>query len=197
MNYLEKNKAVKDVLYYKGKLLVDHKLLPLIQILIKEHHSTPLGGHVGVRATVKKLRQVFYWKKMKLHVEQYVKACEECQRNKHENVLYPVLLQPPPIPERVWTDLSMDFITCLPKSQKFTVIYVVVDRLSKYAHFFPLSHPYTAKDVAIIFFQGVFKLHGLPKTIVSDRDSIFLSKFWQELFKLQGSTLKFSTAYHP
>lgn len=77
----KKYKAVKDVLYYKGKLLVDHKLLPLIQILIKEHHSTPLGGHVGVRATVKKLRQVFYWKKMKLHVEQYVKACEECQRN--------------------------------------------------------------------------------------------------------------------
>lgn len=80
----------------------------------------------------------------------------------------------------------MDFIEGLPKSQGKTTIFVVVHRLTKYAHFMSLSHPYTAKDVAQLFLDNVYKLHGLPATILSDRDAIFTSTFWQELFQLQG-----------
>lgn len=85
----------------------------------------------------------------------------------------------------------------LPKSNRFDTILVVVDRLTKYAHFILLSHPYTAKDVVIVFIKVVVKLHGIPKPIVSDSDRLFMSNFWQELFKLSGTTLSYSSAYHP
>lgn len=91
----------------------------------------------------------------------------------------------------------MDFIEGLPKSSGYSVIMVVVDRLTKYAHFIPIKHPYTAHSIAHTFFSNVVKLHGLPKSIVSDRDKIFTSLFWQELFKLTGTQLHLSSAYHP
>jgi hypothetical protein len=91
----------------------------------------------------------------------------------------------------------MDFITGLPKSRNKSVIMLVVDRLSKYAHFCVLQHPFTASTVAQIFMDQVFKLHGMPHSIVSDRDPTFTSNFWQELFKIQGTELHLSTAYHP
>ena len=81
-------------------------------------------------------------------------------------------------------DVSLDFIEGLPKSRRKDTILVVVDRLSKYAHFLPLSHPFTTITVAQLYFYNIFKLHGVPKTIVSDRDRVFLSHFWQELFRL-------------
>jgi len=91
----------------------------------------------------------------------------------------------------------MDFIEVLPKSNGKLVILVVVDRLSKYAHFGSLAHPYKASTVAQLFMDTIFKLHGIPETIVSDRDPTFTSHFWQELFKLQGNHLNMSSAYHP
>lgn len=91
----------------------------------------------------------------------------------------------------------MDFITGLPKSKGYEAVMVVVDRLSKYAHFIPLKHPYSAKTLADVFVKEVIRLHGVPISIVSDRDPIFVSNFWQEIFKLQGTHLKMSTAYHP
>jgi IS30 family transposase len=91
----------------------------------------------------------------------------------------------------------MDFIVGLPKSGNNSVIMVVVDRLSKYAHFCSLHHPFTASMVDQIFMDHIFKLHGIPHSIVSDRDPNFTSNFWQELFRLQGTQLHFSTTYHP
>ena len=91
----------------------------------------------------------------------------------------------------------MDFIEGLPKSQLKSIILVVVDRLTKYVHFIALSHPYTASKVASVYMQFVFKLHGMPAFVVSDRDPIFTSHFWRELMKIQGVDLVMSSAYHP
>lgn len=91
----------------------------------------------------------------------------------------------------------MDFIEGLPKSEGHSVILVIVDRLTKFAHFIPRKHPYTAMTVSQLFVDNVVKLHGLPSTIVIDRDSIFVSSFWKHLFKVYRVNLTLSTAYHP
>jgi len=91
----------------------------------------------------------------------------------------------------------MDFIEALPRVNGKTIILTVVDRFSKYAHFIPLGHPYTAASVAKAFFQEIVRLHGLPATIVSDRDPVFTSDFWKELFNLTGVRLQFTSAFHP
>ena len=184
------------MLYYKSKLVVG-KTESFRLKLIHEHHASPVGGHSGGERTYQRLKQAFYWKGMKKAVLQFVAECDICQRNKNETVATPGLLQPLPVPSRLWNDISMDFIEGLPISSKQSVILVVVDRLSKYAHFVPLAHPYTASIVAQAFLDYIFKLHGMPGSIISDRDPIFTSKFWQELFRLQGTTLSMSTAYHP
>jgi hypothetical protein len=107
------------------------------------------------------------------------------------------LLQSLPIPEQKWESVSMDFITGLPKTQGRYYIYVVADRLTKFAHFFAISSECKATQVADLFFREIFRLHGLPKNIVSDRGSRFMSAFWQELFRLTGTELTPSTSYHP
>lgn len=130
-------------------------------------------------------------------IETFVSQCDNCQRNKSEHVLSPGLLQPLPIPECPWSHIGMDFVEGLPKSSGKDTIMVVVDRLTKYAHFLPLSHPFTSATVATQFMNSVFKLHGMPSSIVSNRDKIFLSHFWKELFFTVGTQLHMSTAYHP
>lgn len=134
---------------------------------------------------------------MKHSVEEYIKQCDVCQQAKHMNSHPAGPLQPLPIHEGIWMDLSMDFIEGLPKSQGFSVILVVVDRLTKYAHFIPVKHPYIASDIAYLFIDNVVKLHGLPNTIVSNRDTIFVSTFWKHLFKLYKVKLLLSITYHP
>jgi hypothetical protein len=117
--------------------------------------------------------------------------------NKGETIKSLGTLQPLLIPPAIWKDISMDFITDLPKLGNKSVIMVVVDRLSKYSHFCTLQHPFTASMVAQIFMDQVFKIHGMAQSIVSNRDPTFTSNFWQELFKLQGTQLHLSTSYHP
>ncbi|CAL1371586.1 unnamed protein product [Linum trigynum] len=186
----------QGVLRYKGSIVVGSAGY-MREKLLKLFHSSAVGGHSGVQGTYQRLKSHFYWVGMKAVVQAWVKACDVCSRCKAEAVASPGLLQPLPIPHQAWQDISIDFVEGLPRSKGKDILFVVVDRFTKYSHFFALSHPYTAESVAQIFFDGVFKLHGMPKTIVSDRDSTFTSSFWTEFFRLQNVDLHYSTAYHP
>ena len=107
------------------------------------------------------------------------------------------LLQPLPILEGPWVDISMDFITSLPQSKGKVAIWVIVDRFSKFAHFIALPRGYTAASLATTFFKEIYRLLGLPNSIVFDRNPLFLSNFWKELFKQLKTKLLHSSAYHP
>jgi len=156
-----------------------------------------MAGHSGYEKTLHRAKRDFYWQGMRRDIKNFIKECDTCQQNKHDN-LFPVsLLQPLPIPSRVWTDISMDFVEGFPLSQGYSMIYVVVDRLSKYAHFISLAHPYLAAKIAQLFIANVFKLHGMLNSIILNKDTTFINNFCRELFRLQGTTLKLSTSYHP
>jgi hypothetical protein len=184
------------LLHYKNRVVVAPNS-DIIQQLLREFHDSPIGGHSGVLRTYKRLAQQFYWPSMARIVKEYVASCDVCQRVKSDTLSPAGLLQPLPVPCQVWDDITMDFIEGLPTSDGKNTIFVVVDRLSKSAHFLALAHPYTAKIVAEKFVDGVVKLHGMPRSIISDRDPIFISHFWREFFKLSGTKLKMSSAYHP
>ncbi|XP_050379620.1 uncharacterized protein LOC126796952 [Argentina anserina] len=187
---------VNSQLLYRGRQYV-----PLVgdlrQRVIAELHGGLVGGHVGRARTCKRILRSFAWPHLNKEVKKYVTECEECQRNHAENIKPPGLLQPLPIPDQAWKEISMDFIEGLPKVEGKTVIWVVIDRLTKYGHFIPLAHPYTAASLAQVFVQEIFRLHGQPVNITSDRDPTFMSLFWEAFFKLQGTKLSRSMAYHP
>jgi len=166
----------KGLIWHNGKVWIGNNSA-LQTKLIAHFHSSAIGGHSGVAATYYRLKKHFSWKGMKTDVENYVKQCSICQHAKH-SLQHPMgLLQPLPTPKGVWQDLTMDFIEGLPKSEGFSVILVIVDRLTKYAHFLALKHPYSAATIAQTFLDNIVKLHGFPLSITTDRDPIFVSNF--------------------
>jgi len=189
-------KMQDGILFFKGRIVIS-PTSTLKNEILQEFHSSKFAGHFGILRTLKRLAQNFYWIAMKADVQAFISACDVCQRNKNEARSPAGLLQPLPIPTQVWEDISLDFIDGLPMSAGKNSILVVVDRLTKYGHFFALGHPYSAKAITAVFVSGVMKLHGVPRSIISDCDPIFLSSFWKEFFKLQGTELKMSSAYHP
>jgi hypothetical protein len=186
----------QGVIRHKGRIWVTNN--PVVQQQIfQAFHDSALGGHSGFPVTYARIKQLFFWQNMKTTIKEWVQACPICQQAKPDRSKYPGLLQPLPIPDQAWQMISMDFIEGLPKSKNHNCILVVVDRFSKYAHFLSLSHPFTALTVAHAFMDNIYKLHGMPSSIVTDRDRIFTSNLWQELFRLTGTTLRMSSAYHP
>eukprot|EP00253_Pinus_taeda_P008909 PITA_08909 len=144
------------------------------------------------------LQKEYYWLDLKKEVEGYLARCLECQQIKAEHQHPAGLFQPLPIPECKWETISRDFITGLPQSKKNNdSIMVVVDKLSKAAHFIPVQYTFRVVQITHVFMQNIFKLHGLPKTIISDQDVNFTLVFWKTLFEELGTQLNFSTTYHP
>ena len=186
----------KGIIYFKSRIWVGNATSIQQQILFALHASA-VGGHSGYEATYHRVKRLFAWPQLKQSVKEFVAQCTVCQQAKTERVASPGLLSPLPIPDGSWKTITMDFIEGLPRSNSFNCIIMVVDKFTKYANFLPLSHPYTALQVAVVFMNNVFKLHGLPQAIVSDRDKIFTSNLWRELFKLLGTELQMSSAYHP
>jgi hypothetical protein len=134
---------------------------------------------------------------MKAQTKDFVQSCATCQQAKTDRSKYPGLLEPLPTPDAAWQMVTMDFVEGLPLSGSANSIVVVVDKFTRYAHFIPLQHPFTAAKVASAYLNNVFKLHSLPKVMVSDRDPVFTSRFWRELFTQIGSELRMSSSYHP
>lgn len=184
--------------WYKGHQLVIPNDAALRQKLISLHHDPPYCGHFGAKRTCASLARGYWWTGMGKEVRNYVQSCVLCQCNKSSTVAPAGLLQPLPIPSDKWESVSMDFITQLPCTQAgYDAVLVVCDRLSKLVHFIPTTTTAKAEDVARLFVDNIVKLHGLPASIVSDRDSKFTSIFWQTVCQLWGVTQKLSTAFHP
>ena len=184
---------VDGLILYNGRVYISSAsaLGPTILELV---HG---AGHKGVHKTLHRLRADFHFPKDRVVVQNFVRSCAVCQKNKSEHLHPGDLLQPLDVPTTVWADVAMDFVEALPKVNGKTVIMTVVDRFSKAVHFIALSHPYTATSVARAFFAEIVRLHGIPSSVVSDRDPMFTSPFWQELFKLPGVKLRFTSAFHP
>lgn len=165
--------------------------------LLENFHQSALGGHSGAKATYQRIKRVFCWPNLKKMVEKFVSECPVCQLVKVEHISPAGLLQPLPIPGIPWSSISLDFIEALPKSNGKEVILVVVDRLTKYAHFMAIAHPYSVDQIVNLLLDNIVRLHGPPKEIISDHDRIFTSTVYQQIFKALRVTLKFSTTYHP
>lgn len=165
--------------------------------LIKEYHEGGLAGHFAIEKTYELVCDTFYWPKLQKDVQHIVQGCTTCHRAKSTLQNHGKYL-PLPIPHAPWEDVSLDFVIGLPKtSTKKDYILVVVDRFSKMAHFIACHTTNYVSHVANLYFSHIVKLHGVPKTIVSDRDTKFLSHFWLTLWRKLGTTLKFSTTSHP
>jgi transposase InsO family protein len=163
--------------------------------IVQLFHDSSLGGHAGILGTYQ--RVTFYWPKLKQLVWKHVHNCHVCQLNKHEHVATPGLLQPISVPEGPWACVTMDFVCGLPKSEGKDVLLVVIDMFIKYRHLLTLTHPFKAREVTQVYMDNVYKLHGMPSQIITDRDPLFTSNFWKEIMRLLGVTLNYSTAYHP
>lgn len=166
--------------------------------LLKEVHDSPIGGHVGIRKTLWKLAQHYYWPGMRKDVQQYVQSCIACSQNKHSNQAPVGMLQPIPIPNNRWEVWSMDLIGPLPMTSRgHDTIVVMVDKLTKLAHFAPTVITITAPQLAEIVLTRIVLQHGIPKAIISDRDPRFTGHMWRALWKMLSTELNMSTAYHP
>ena len=150
----------------------------LRQQILKECHDVPFTGHVGMRKTLELVDKQFHWRGLRGDTIQYVKTCPTCQMMKSDNRAKAGLLQPLEIPSRKWAHVTTDLVTDLPVSNGFTAIIVFVDKLSKMVHLAGCKKEVTAMEYAQIFVDNVFRLHGLPEVIISDRDPRFTSKFW-------------------
>ncbi|KAG1927362.1 retrotransposable element [Pimephales promelas] len=178
----------------RGSLFVP---VPTRLAVLQWGHSSKLSAHPGVRGTIALIRQRFWWPTLVHDARRFIASCSVCAQTKAGNSPPAGLLRPLPVPTRPWSHIALDFITGLPASAGNTVILTVVDRFSKSAHFIPLAKLPSAKETAQIMVNHVFRLHGLPTDVVSDRGPQFSSQFWKEFCRLIGATVSLSSGFHP
>lgn len=184
-------------LYYKGRLCVpdDGELKASI---LKEAHTSVYAMHPGSTKMYHDLKLQYWWPGMKKDIADYVTKCLTCQQVKAEHQVPSGLLQPIRIPEWKWDRVTMDFVSGLPLTQKkHDAVWVIVDRLTKSAHFLPVRTDYSLEKLAELYISEIVRLHGIPLSIISDRDPRFTSRFWKKLHESLGTQLHFSTAFHP
>jgi hypothetical protein len=186
-----------EIIMYRGIIYVPNSQ-ELKNLILEEMHNVPYVGHLGYQRIIAAVKSQYYWSGMKKEVVDFIVKCLECQKVKVEHRHPARLLQPLPIPEWKWEVVTMDFITKLPRTNKqHYSIMVVVDKLTKAAHFIPSKITHKATNIVDVYMKEIARLHGIPKTIVSDKDPKFTSEFWKGLFSGFGTNLNFSTMYHP
>ena len=174
------------------------ELTPEVKLeILRTRHDNAVAGHPGIRKTYQLVAKHYNWTGMRKYVTDYVRSCDICQRAKATRHKPFGLLQPLPAANAPWSSISMDFIVKLPQSNSFDSILVVVCRRTKMAHFIPCNEKNNASQIADLFMKNIFKLHGLPENIVSDRGPQFTSKFWKLLFERFNVKINLSSAYHP
>lgn len=166
--------------------------------ILEEAHMAAYVVHPGATKMYQDLKEVYWWEGLKRDVAEFVSKCLVCQQVKAEHQKPAGLLQPLPVPEWKWEHIAMDFVTGLPRtSGGYDSIWIVVDRLTKSAHFLPVKTTYGAAQYARVYVDEIVRLHGIPISIVSDRGAQFTSRFWGKLQEALGTKLDFSTAFHP
>ena len=191
--------SVKEArsLYFHNRLCVpDDKELK--KKLLCEAHNTVYTMHPGGNKMYQDLKQQYWWKGMKRDVTEYVSKSVTCQQVKDEHQVPTGLLNPLPIPQWKWDNITMDFVSGFPPTQqKHDSVWVIVDRLTKSTHFIPIRIDYSMDRLAELYVNEIMRLHGVLMSIMSDRDPHFTSRFWKELQSALGTRLNFSTTLHP
>lgn len=192
------NMRMQDGIWWRGAQVVIPNVDYLKRGILYELHDAPYSGHPGRDKTYDAVSRLYWWPGMGKDVQRYVQACPQCQRNKSTNFKPVGLLQPLPTPEHPWDSVSMDLISQLPRTADgHDSILVIVCRLTKMVHIVATTTTCGALGVAKLYRDHVWKLHGVPKDIVSDRGKEFCNAFTAELYRLIGTQQKLSTAYHP
>jgi hypothetical protein len=182
---------------FKERLCVPN-IKSIRELILKEAHETAYSIHPGSEKMYQDLKKRFWWYRMKREIVEYVARCDSCQRIKVEHQRPVGLLQPLQIPQEKWDEIGMEFIVGLPRTRAcYDSIWVVVDHLTKAAHFIPVKTTYSSAVLTELYMSRIVCLHGVPKKIVSDSGTQFTSHFWQQLHEALGTHLKFSLAYHP
>lgn len=166
-------------------------------LLLKQYHESPAAGHWGSMKTLDMLMRTFGWPNMRKDILDFIKKCKSCQAVKVDHRPPQGQLKPLPIPDRPWSHIGVDFIVKLPLNDQYDSIMVIVDHFSKHAHFIPARETWNAEDLAFAFVDRVFRSHGLPDVIFSDRGTTFMSKFWTLVLSQLNVKPAPSTAFHP
>jgi len=189
---------IKDGLLYRRGMLWIPEDGNLKKRILESEYDTKIAGYMGQDKTIKHIQQNFWWPKMIEKIIDFVRSCPKCQKNKTAQHQPYGLSSPLELLYAPWQFIAMDFITELPLSEGCDQLWVVIDRFTKMAHFLPLNkEKKTVADLAVGFAREVWKYHGIPTDIVSDRDSQFISETWLEFLWLSGISPRMSTAFHP
>jgi hypothetical protein len=194
--FLEPFSLRDDLVLRNGLVYIPQNDEIKVQIL-KSCHDSFTAGHLGQAKTLELVTRDYHWPGMRQFINEYIKSCDTCSRNKTPRQTPHGPLHPLPIPPAPWSSVSMDFIVELPLSNGFDAIYVCVDRFTKMAHFCPTTIQVTAEETARLYLRHVFKHHGLPTDIVSDRGTQFTSRLMSALLDLCDVKSNKSTAFHP
>ncbi|GJV29829.1 putative reverse transcriptase domain-containing protein [Tanacetum coccineum] len=170
----------------------------LRDLIMHESHKSKYSIHPGSDKMYQDLKKLYWWPNMKAEIATYVSKCLTCAKVKAEHQKPSGLLQQPEIPEWKWEKITMDFVSGLPRTPSgYDSIWVIVDRLTKSAHFLPMKKTDSIEKLAQLYLKEIVCKHGVPTSIISDRDSLFTSRFWKSLQEAMGTQLDMSTAYHP